>query len=293
MSGTPDNTKRVNGDAVMAITDEEIMRYADGVLAVERRAVVRDGLARDPALMQTLEGFLQTRGPLTRPFDDILAAPIPARVQSVLQSPAAAVRPRRRLFDRLQSAMRRQAPARSRMPMLAVAAFCGMLLGAWLVGFVIRPAVPATDGYEFVKLGKLGMTASAALRRALDQTPTGEQADISEQLSITPIATLHTQDHSWCREFDLVSRDGLRDRSLACRASDGQWLVPVTSPFADKLYGVAAGARPEASPNAPEHKSAHKTPAIVEGAKQRIVSEGAVTAAKEKALIKGHWRERD
>jgi hypothetical protein len=284
MNGAPDNTQRVNGDAVMAISDEEIMRYADGVLAAERRAAVRDALARDPILMQTLEGFLLTRGPLARPFDDVLAAPVPARVQSVLQPPpAAAIPPPRRLMDRLL--------ARSRVPMLAVAAFCGVLLGGWLVGFVIHPVAPASDRYEFVTLGAPGLVASPALRRALEQTASGEKVDISEQLSVKPIATLRTRQGTWCREIELLSRKGLRARSLACRAGDGQWLVPVTT-VDNKPYGIAGEAPPDATPDTPDHKTPDEMAAIREGAKQIIASE-AVTAAKEKSLIEGHWREKD
>ena len=74
------------------ITEMEIMRYADGVLAPERRPIVRAALAKYPELMQLLESFLFTRGPLVDAYDEVLDAPIPARILNLLQ-PRPSVRP--------------------------------------------------------------------------------------------------------------------------------------------------------------------------------------------------------
>ena len=49
--------------AEAGITEMEIMKYADGVLAPERRPLVRAALAKYPELMQLLETFIFTRGP--------------------------------------------------------------------------------------------------------------------------------------------------------------------------------------------------------------------------------------
>ena len=71
--------------AEAGITEMEIMRYADGVLAPERRPVVRAALAKYPELMQLLESFLFTRGPLVEAYDEVLDAPIPARIMKLVQ----------------------------------------------------------------------------------------------------------------------------------------------------------------------------------------------------------------
>ena len=57
-------------------TAMEIMVYADGVLAPERRSVVRAALAKS-APMQKFESFLFTRGPLVDASDVVLDAPFP------------------------------------------------------------------------------------------------------------------------------------------------------------------------------------------------------------------------
>ena len=68
----------------------EIMEFADGVLAPERRPVVRAALAKYPELMQVLESFLFTRGPLKDVYDEVLNAPIPDPRSGSCDRPAAA-----------------------------------------------------------------------------------------------------------------------------------------------------------------------------------------------------------
>src|SRR5262245_52643024 len=114
------------------MTEMEIMRYADGVLAPERRPIVRAALATYPELMQLLESFLFTRGPLVDAFDAVLAAPVPARILNVLQ-------PRRRqpsFLDWLNSASWPQ--LRFRTLAFAVAGLTAVTLLAWLMNYAVR-----------------------------------------------------------------------------------------------------------------------------------------------------------
>ncbi len=290
MTRSPDNRQPDSPPCPgAAITDEEIMAYADGVLAPERRAIIRQALATDPALMQTLESFLVTRGPLIRPFDEVLATPLPDAMLATLQPPAAKPSPAGRLAAFLRAATGMHMFARYRMPMLAVAALCLVLLGAWLGSYALQYLGPPPHWHEFARMGERGFIALPPLQSALESTPSGAAVRLSERLSIRPVATLRTQQDIWCREFDLLYSSGQRGRSLACRSGDGTWLVPVTTVPQGSSYVVVGGSQP----NAPSGKSpSDDSASIIDGARQRMSSDPVVGPEKEKSLIEGRWRQK-
>jgi hypothetical protein len=159
--------------------------------------------------------------------------------------------------------------------MLAVAALCLVFLGAWLGDYAKRTANPQP---ELVRWEPRGLVLEPALQHALDTTPSGEEAKLSGRVAIKPVATLRTEAGILCREFDLLNGGRLGGRSLACRDSDGTWLIPVPVQQ-PKEYSVAGGPRP-----------IELGKAMLEGAKQSL-SGTVVDADKEMDLIKGLWRE--
>ena len=66
------------------ISDEVLMAYVDGELPEEERKALQAALARDALLMQRLESFVFTRGPLLPPYNAVLSAPIPERISQLL-----------------------------------------------------------------------------------------------------------------------------------------------------------------------------------------------------------------
>lgn len=282
-----------------SVTEEEIMAYADGLLAPERRAIVREALAEDPAKMRSLESHLLTHA-LRSAFDPVLAEPLPDRLLARLRTSAAKATQGGRIAALLRAVTGVHLLARYRMPMLAMAALCLMLLGAWLGNYALRYLAPAP--LEFATLGERGWVAVPRLQRALASTPSDEVAEIDKRLAIRPTATLRTGQGAWCREFDLIYSSGRRGRSLACRSGDGTWLVPVTTVPQGSPYEIAG----EEPTNEPSDKSpASKKPppandgtarfndsaALFDGARQGIVANrGAVDPKNEKQLIERGWR---
>ena len=194
------------------ITEMEIMRYADGVLAPERRPIVRAALATYPELMQLLESFLFTRGPLVDAFDVVLDAPVPARILNVLQ-------PRRQpasFLDWLNPATWPQ--LRFRTPVFAVAGLAAVALLAWLMNYAVR--------YDFIPPDRQGVAAPSTLQQALDATPMGTSVQLVEHLSFEPQLTFYSRLKLWCREFGLTyGNNALWEGRLACRGTDGVWRV--------------------------------------------------------------------
>jgi hypothetical protein len=261
-----------------AVTDEEIMAYADGVLADERLPAVREELANNPDRMKTLEAYLKTKEAMAHALGPILVATVPERLRDAIHEPAAAPAPARGLGALLRSAVGGHLFAKLRMPMLAVAALCLVFLGAWLGDYAMRHTNPQPERQDLVRWEPRGLVFEPALQRALDATPSGEEAKIADRVAIKPVATLRTKAGVLCREFDLLKGGRLDGRSVACRDSDGSWLIPVPVQQ-PKEYSVAGGAPP-----------IELGKAMLEGTKQ-VLSGTAVGRDQERDLIGRRWRE--
>ena len=102
------------------VTDEEIMAYADGVLADERLPAVREELANDPERMKTLEAYLKTKEAMAHALGPILVATVPERLRDTINefaaAPAPGARPRGAAQVRRRSAPVRKAPRADASP---------------------------------------------------------------------------------------------------------------------------------------------------------------------------------
>ena len=215
MSDTPEKKA-----PALPIGNDDVMRYADGVLPPALRPAVRDAMAEDPALMQSFESYLFTRGPVARAFDAALAAPVSERLLRVVRE-TAPQKPRRPEASRLgwvslaRLADLLRVPAFS--PALAIPAVLVAAAGGWLAHYAL--------GSDFVPLEDRGFAASASLQRALEQTPGGTSASIVEGLTFKPTLTFASVQQTWCRQYELKYGAALRDGGLACRTRDGAWRV--------------------------------------------------------------------
>jgi anti-sigma factor RsiW len=284
MSKTLGNRQPDRPCSNLEVTDEEIMAYADGVLPDERLAAVRKELAGNPERMKELEAYLKTRERMALALAPIMRARVPDRLIDTIHEFAVASAPARGLRALIRSALGWQPFAKLRVPMLAVAALCLVLLGAWLGDYAARHAGPAPGQWALVRWEPRGLLAESVLQRALDATPSGEESKLSDRLSIKPVATLHTKAGAFCREFDVLDGGRPGGRWLACRGGDGTWLIPVPGMKAPKEYGVAGGSPHSQSPPIELGTS------VLEGAK-RSLSGVVVSPEKERNLIARRWRE--
>lgn len=69
---------------IAAIPDEWIMAYADGELDGALEARLADAIRNDDAVRRKFEQFRMTRAILAASFNDILAEPVPDRLQAAV-----------------------------------------------------------------------------------------------------------------------------------------------------------------------------------------------------------------
>jgi hypothetical protein len=241
------------------ITMEELMAYADGVLGPDRRADVRSALEHHPELMQLLETFLFTKGAFVRPYDELLAKPVPRRLINAARG---------RRWPSIRELVRGlYAPNPAfRTAMLAVA-LAAIVLAAWL----LRPPLPG----NVVILDESGVVPSQPLQRALEGTPSGRLARVAGHLSIRPKLTFYSKQKCWCRQYDLVWDRKMQASALACRDEDGVWRMR-----------VATGAEPVVDGSQPAGEG------FLQEARRQIIDGTSLRLAQEEELIGNGWKRR-
>jgi hypothetical protein len=253
----------IDDPARKPISDETLMRFADGELPPDAQDFVAAEIARDPGLAQRLEAFRFTREELRDAYASTLATPqaLIERLRAIgLPPPPSATKPRLVAISLLRR------PGLRREVMALAAAVALLLAGAagWLLRDSLRPDYAWLD-------------ASPALQRALDATPSHKTAQLKDSLSVKMISTFASKEKRWCREFKVLDGDRDRASAVACR-SDGVWEVKMKQDLAE----------------APAQDPAATTPA---GPDQRgPVSDyvnrnfdADVSAKDELSLIEGHW----
>lgn len=248
------------------ITMEELMAYADGVLGPDRRADVRVALEKHPELMQLLETFLFTRGAFVRPYDELLAKPLPSRLIKAAQG---------RRWPSLRELVRGlYAPNPVFRAAVLAAAVATVVLAAWL----LRSPLPD----NVVILDESGVVPSQAVQRVLDGTPGGQLTRVAGHLSIRPKLTFYSQQKSWCRQYDLVWDQNMQASALACRGEDGVWRVQVATggaaPAADRQLAGGSGV--------PEHEE------ILRAVRRQIIDGTSLRLPEEQELIGNGWKRR-
>ncbi len=266
--------------AEAGITEMEIMEYADGVLAPARRPVVRAALATYPELMQLLESFLFTRGPLKDVYDEVLNAPVPDPPLRLLRPPVPPPPPpRRRGLDIVRGIFGTPASGYRRTA-LAFAAISAAVFAAWLLS---RPV-----GHDLATFGERGFVASPALQRVLDETPMRVSVRIADGLSIVPQLTFSTRRKTWCRELTLSFGDDKQAGALACRGDDGDWRVQTLTPPSRKINPIPPP--PDKSTIAGDEADEFKK--LLDAARDSIMEGDALSADEEKRVIEDKWRPR-
>lgn len=210
--------------------DEILMAYVDGELSAGERKAVEAALARDASLVRTVASYLYTRGPLSRPYDAVLTAPIPYRLLAFLANAGPPLG--RRAPGPADAWKLRRIIAGFWAPFLSPAAAIAVVLAAITGGWLLQQAA-STD---FVSLdSRGGLVASAAVQAALEATPGNVRADVGSLLALEPRLTFATVKDGWCRQYQLFHRNGRVAGGLACR-DHGVWRVIVQTPAAPRAH---------------------------------------------------------
>jgi hypothetical protein len=213
------------------ISDEELMRYADGVASTEERNRIDEARARDPGVARRLACYTRTASCiLAPPFDPILDAPVPERLLAAATgrtTPAAAAagrKPATGLIDRLIDALRRSLP--SGPTAIGVALALAAVAGLILAGPGLRPM----PGDAF------GTALETAESRALITFSSSDGPR-----TLTPILTFQDKAQRFCRVYELTRSGKSTLTGIACREA-GTWQT---------VFESDSGALPSAGQVAP------------------------------------------
>jgi hypothetical protein len=262
------------------ISDEILMAFADGELPPAAWRAVGKALQRDPALIGRLEGFILTKACVARPFDDVLTAPLPEKLLSVMRAASAPPAARRKSL-RSPTTTGGRSGGRFRIPVLPLAAAATLLIGATIGWLVHSFAVPG-----IALIGTRGLVVPASLQHALERIPTGSSGKVAGNLILEPTFTFHTAQKIWCRQYELAhAGSGQRTGGLACRGGDGTWRVQVLAAASWKVFPrdtyVTAGSESTALGDQ-----------LLDAARASIMDGDVLGLDEEKLLIGHKWRPR-
>jgi hypothetical protein len=252
------------------ISDEMLMRLADGDLGGEERSFVAAEVARDPDLAKRFEAFRFTKEELPAIFAATLEAP--KLIERVLGGNAG--RPSVNDATRFMttSVCKRVSVRRQ---FLALAAASALLL-AGAAGWLLRDG--ARPDYA-------GVVAPPSLQRALEETPSRQLATLGSGSSVRVNATFVSLRGRWCREYEVLNADRAQSSAVACRGTDGAWRVEVEEAVSDAL-----SADPKAYQPAGEKPARRGDKAGTVAEYRDRIMEADVSLEEELALTKGHWR---
>jgi hypothetical protein len=217
------------------ISDETLMRFADGDLPPVERAHVAAAIAGDPELAKRLEPFRFTRETLARAYDVTLEIPerlinaLPTANGPTLSRPTLLV-----LFFRRPNIHRG-------LLGIALLTLLTLAVGGWLLREGLRPHEAGTI---------------AAMQRAFDETPSHSTTRLENGTSIRLTSTFASIQKRWCREYVVLYSNSTQAVGVACRGANGIWKVeiqqdlvsPSRSSGATKQYEPAGEGQSERQP---------------------------------------------
>lgn len=218
----------------MKLSEETLMRYADGELAPEERTAVEDALAADAESAARVAALRAQREKLARAFGKVLQEPVPERlVTAARTAPTAAAG-----VTGIEEARARKAErtrARWSVPQWSTMA------ASLIVGLLIGQLVRQPDDAALVSPRNGGLVAQGELARALTERLSGETAgDSAVAVGLTYRAT----SGEYCRAFSLSREAPVA--GVAC-SSGGAWRIEALArgePAADSRYRLAGSALP-------------------------------------------------
>jgi anti-sigma factor RsiW len=268
---------------MIAISDEDLMRFADGELSPAAAGAIHERLPHDAELRRRLDVFLVTRAPVAAVFNEVLAEPVPERLIAAVMRTAPAVRSApspigwtERLRAMLEDAVAALAPAHL-SPAFAAGLTAAVLTSGtvgWLAG---RASAPA----PMITASAAGLVASGALAHALEATPS-ETPYAGDRATIVPVMSFATETDGVCREYRIMRTDAGPDYAgLACRTPEGAWSVALH---------VGTPKNPPANPEKPHQTAGSHAVAEIDALVATLISGNAFGNEDEAERINNAWR---
>lgn len=207
----------------MKWTDEELMAYADGELAIERRVALDDALRYDAQLHDRVRTLQAQRQRISAAFASVLEEPVPDRLTALLAAPAteappppvvdlAAERERR-------NNVRRSLPSWAQWGGMAASVVLGVAIGMQINGLGTPSA-----GDALVSEAGGRLVAGGQLAQALNGQLAGDAAAGSTAPVAVPVSFID-KDGQYCRAFSTERLAG-----LACRDASHWTIQTATGP---------------------------------------------------------------
>lgn len=248
----------------MNISDETLMRYADGELDAQQAAEVEAAIRNDPTRAQRVEEHRALRAKLGRAFDGVLREPIPDRLVEAANAAA-----RTNVTDLASARAAKQGATHARRwawkEWTAIAA--SVLMGV----FVGRTALQAPDS-TLVETRGNELIAAGSLAEALTTQVGGER---SQDAPIVIAATFRNETGEYCRAFTAREPEALA--GVACRDDDAWRLHTLTQ--------GAAGASND------YRMAGSQLPAIVVQTMDSMMASDALDTEQEEAARERSWRD--
>lgn len=271
---------------MIAISDEDLMQFADGELSPAAAEPIAALLAHDAELRRRLDVFLVTRLPVAAVFDDVLAEPVPDRLVAAIMRSAPAPRAVPNVpkqigwFDRLRTLLDDTAAALSpaQFSPAFAAGVAAAVLSAGTIGWLAgRASAPA----PMIAASETGLVATGALAHALETTPGGKPYR-SDRATIVPVLSFATEAEGVCREYRIMRTDAGPDYAgLACRTPEGTWRLALH---------VGTPKYPPASPDNPYQTAGGHAVAEIDALVATLISGDAFGSEDEAERIHNAWR---
>jgi len=220
-------------DELMKLSDETLMRYADGELAPEEHAAVEAALATDAESAARVAKLRAQRDKLARAFGGVLHEPVPERLVTAART--APVTPAS-VTGLDEARARKSERMRARWSVPQWSAIAASLIVGLLVGYL------ALESREdaLIGQGNAGLVAQGNLSRALTERLSGEPA----ASSVTVGLSYRARNGELCRAFSLSRETSVA--GIACRAGE-TWRIEAlarSEPGANSEYRLAGSALP-------------------------------------------------
>lgn len=268
-------------------TDEILVAYADGELPAAEAEAVEAYLAGDDDMRQFVAALKRSARLAREAFDAPMHEPPSRSVADMIMAAPPHPAQRRNVVTMPARANRRKSwrPDRSTWKPIAMAASVALLVGLAAGSFLAnRPGITAGGD---LALGPIA--SSSILHGALERRSTGEAIALQpdrgmQRQKLSMVATFRDRLERPCREIELVT-DTPDARPLAagvaCRASDGRWIVEGATRLATTDPGPGNGAF---------YPSGIREQDAIEGLLNLLGAGKSLSAAEERELIALGWR---
>jgi hypothetical protein len=246
------------------LSEATLMRFVDGDLPPREHAFVAELIAAHPEVSNSVNAYRFTKEDLPGAYQTALQVPTEL-INRWLPEPTATGRVTRLGARSVLSNWR---------PLAMAASVAAMIAGTagWLLHEAAHPDLAALLG-----------TVPPSMQRALNETLTGELAQLGGAVAIRPMSTFPSLERHWCRQYILSDGSNVGTAGLACRLG-ASWRIVAQSTSKRRPSPALAGEKAVGVPAAGAGDD------VVASYRDQIMGGNVLTKEDEERLIrKERW----